>query len=574
MNWMCLVMIAAWGVPIATSLAAQVPRGRTARSNAAPRLMVANPFAFSTNQADSATSVQIGSATRQGIQELLGDDYNVVTREQMNEALELYGYPHDAILNTSLAVTLAKNIQARIVVTGTLVKEEDGRHTVTARLIGVNDDAGNVTTATRRSDERMADFGYRLAEALTPAVKSLKDAKACIEEREAKPDKAVKSAEKAIKKVPNHGLAQFCLYEIAKQQKAPREEAVKHLEAAVKGDPFSVPAWTRLAAEYNEAKDTANALLAAKQLLRIAPTDQQLRERVFRYLLRSGQPKLALEVAEEGLKIDPYNPELYDLKANACLFLTDFACALGALEKMYAIDSTKADTLFFTKMTAAAVEAADTARLLQWAQIGSRKYPGNLELLNYLNQAYVMTKQLDSSSAVTHRILTKDTTAVRPALANVQALAQANRLTDAAPYIDFVKRYGDQAAKEQLAGILVPVAYSRLQGDSAAGKPRDLAGAVELGRLVAEVAAPNGQSVRYGNFVLGVALLQQAAELDTQTEQQKSCDMARQEQQLLAESKDALGKVQSMNGQLKTEEYLKAIEVYGPRVDAMLKAYC
>ena len=107
-------------------------------------------------------------------------------------------------------------------------------------------------------------------------------------------------------------------------------------------------------------------------MLRVAPTNQKLREELFKYFLQSGHPETALEVADEGLKIDPYNADLYDLKSNACLFLSDFKCAVDALETMYATDSTKADTLFFTKISAAAAEGEkpDTARLLKWSQVG------------------------------------------------------------------------------------------------------------------------------------------------------------------------------------------------------------
>ena len=35
----------------------------------------------------------------------------------MNDALKQYGYPVDAILSPALATTLAKNIQARVLVT-------------------------------------------------------------------------------------------------------------------------------------------------------------------------------------------------------------------------------------------------------------------------------------------------------------------------------------------------------------------------------------------------------------------------------------------------------------------------
>ena len=89
------------------------------------------------------------------------------------------------------------------------------------------------------------------------------------------------------------------------------------------------------------------------------PTNQKLREELFKYFLQSGHPETALEVADEGLKIDPYNADLYDLKSNACLFLSNFKCAVDALETMYATDQAKADTLFFTKISAAAAEGEE-----------------------------------------------------------------------------------------------------------------------------------------------------------------------------------------------------------------------
>ncbi|HET7426297.1 MAG TPA: hypothetical protein VFJ50_04610, partial [Gemmatimonadales bacterium] len=104
--------------------------------NAAPRFMVANPFAFAA--ADSATAVKIGTGVREEMKGVVGRDYQVVEQTQMNDALKQYGYPVDAILSPALANTLAKNIQARYVVNSTLNKGEGGRYTVTARLMGVS----------------------------------------------------------------------------------------------------------------------------------------------------------------------------------------------------------------------------------------------------------------------------------------------------------------------------------------------------------------------------------------------------------------------------------------------------
>jgi len=566
-----LVTLAIFGSALLSPLAAQgIPRGARASQqtvNASPRFMVANPFAFAS--ADSAPAVKIGSGLREEMKSVVGRDYQVIEQAQMNDALKQYGYPIDAILSPALATTLAKNIQARFIVSSTLNKAEGGRFAVTARLAGVNDDAGNVVTLTQNPNETPDVFGKRLAEALEPAVKSLADAKACIDQRTAKPDKAAEAANKALKTLPNNGLAEYCLALLAQDKKAPREEVVKHLQAASKGDPLSLPVWTALATQYQAANDTANTLEAFKQMLRVAPTNQKLREELFKYFLQSGHPETALQVADEGLKLDPYNADLYDLKSNACLFLSDFKCAVDALETLYATDSTKADTLFFTKISAAAAEGEkpDTARLLKWAQTGVRKYPDNPTLLGYVNKAYTLTGQTDSVVAVTNRLMAKDTSAVVPALSAAKALIDAKRPKEAVPFLDFAIKHGDPQAKENPAALLYTGAAPLLQ------QPQDLQGAAELLRMAVSAANPQGKVGPAANYLLGLATLFQVPQIDPQAEKGKSCDLAKQEEALLGEAETALTAGRAANPEA-VDKNLGIITKYKPRVAAMQKAYC
>jgi tetratricopeptide (TPR) repeat protein len=595
MYLMRLVLVALVGVVSAAPLVAQgIPRGaRTQTVNAAPRLMVANPFAFSA--ADSADAVRIGSAAREEMKGIVGRNFSVIEQSQMNDALKQYGYPVDAILSPALATTLAKNIQARVIMTSTLARAGRGQTTVTARLSGVNDDAGNVVTLTQGQGQTPLDFGKKLAKALEPAVKALPDAKTCVDQRTTKPDKAADAANKAIKTQPNHGLAEFCLAQIAMDKKAPRTEVVKHLQAAVKGDPLSLPAWTALATQYQQANDTANTLVAFKEMLRVAPTNQKLREELFKYFLQSGHPETAREVADEGLKLDPYNADLYDLKSNACLFLSDFKCAVDALETMYATDSTKADTLFYTKISAAAAEGEkpDTVRLLKWAQIGVRKYPDNMTLLGYLNRAYALAGPVDSVVAVTSRIIAKDTTAVVPALEAARALitppahstsatpaatapaagagardtVPRGRVKEALPFLEFAIKHGDAQAKENAAALLYTGAAPLLQ------EPQDLEGAAELLRLAVQSANPSGKVYPAASYLLGLATLFQVPKIDPQAEKQKSCELARQEEGLLLAADSALTAGRSVNPEA-VDKNLDIIKKYKPRIASMLKAYC
>ncbi len=586
-----LITLVAVGGALSAPLAAQgIPRNaRTSTVNLAPRFMVANPFAFA--PADSAPAVAMGTALREEMKDVVGRDFQVVEQQQMNDALTQYGYPKDAILSPALASTLAKNIQARFLVASTMAKGKDGRYAVTARLLGVNDDAGNVVTLAQKQGESPQSFGKRLAEALDPMVGSMPDAKACVEQRTSKPDKAADAANKAIKAVPNHGLAHYCLALLAQDKKAPRAEVVKHLQASAKGDPLSLPVWTALATQYQQANDTANTLVAFKEMLRVAPTNQKLREELFKYFLQSGHPETALEVADEGLKIDPYNADLYDLKSNACLFLSNFKCAVDALETMYATDSTKADTLFFTKISAAAAEGEkpDTTRLLKWAQIGARKYPDNPTLLGYLNRAYSMTGQTDSVVSVTNRIIAKDTTAIVPALEAAQALindtsrvatvdtakrapgdttaASTSRAKEALPFLEFAIKYGDPQAKENAAALLYTAGAKLLQ------QPQDLLGAAELLRLAKQSASPTGKVGPASSYLLGLATLFQVPQIDPQAEKQKSCDLAKQMETLLAEAETSLTEGRAVN-QEAVDKNLGIIKQYKPRAASMVKAYC
>jgi tetratricopeptide (TPR) repeat protein len=608
-----LVLVALVGVVSAAPLTAQgIPRNARTQTTAtaAPRLMVANPFAFAS--ADSATAVRIGTAAREEMKGIVGRNFSVVEQAQMNDALKQYGYPVDAILTPPLATTLAKNIQARVLMSGTMSRGPGGRTTVTARLTGVNDDAGNVVTLTQGQGQTLQDFGKKLAQALAPAVRALPDAKACVDQRTSKPDKAADAANKAIKTLPNHGLAEFCLAQLA-MDKTPQAgagakavtknpEAVKHLQAAVKGDPLSLPAWTALATQYQAANDTANTLLAFKQMLRVAPTNQKLRQELFKYFLQSGHPETAREVADEGLKLDPNNADLYDLKSNACLFLSDFKCAVDALETMYATDSTKADTLFYTKISAAAAEGEnpDAVRLLKWSQAGVRKYPNNPTLLGYLNRAYGMTGPVDSVVSVTNRIIAKDTTEtgvaaalqaanalIAPQQAKPAAPAQPGAATtpppppaagtadpavkprskEALPFLEFAIKHGDAQAKENAAALLYTGAAPLLQD------PQDLEGAAGLLRLAVQSANPAGKVYPAANYLLGLATLFQVPKIDPLAEKQKSCELAKQEEALLLASDSALVAGRSANPGA-VDKNLEIIKKYKPRIASMLKAYC
>lgn len=566
-----VLLALAASVTVPTLARAQgLPRYQRRQANA-PRLMVATPYAFAA--ADSAAAVGIGDGMRDRMERIAGSDYLVIPDSIMNDALLQYGYAKDAILTPQLALTLAKQLQSRVVVTSQMARLEGGRFRVQARLVGTSDDAGATITIAQNAGQRIDAFGEAISERLAPALKSYDEARECMSLRQQKPmkaDKVTEAASKALKTYPQNGLAHLCLAQLVAEQQGPKEEVIRHLEAAVEGDSLSLIALSQLATRYEEVSDSAKLKATFGHMLRVAPTNQKLREEIFKKLLALGEANFARQVADDGLAQDPYNFDLYDLKSNACLFASDFKCAVDALEQAFAIDSTKADTLFFTKISVAAAQRPDTARLLKWAGNGVRKFPDNVTLLGYLNQGLVLAGMADSSIAVTRTLMKLDTSAVVPALAAAQGLIGKGRYADAEEFVAFAEKRGDAQQKQQLALMLVNGATPLLQQqkDRAA-----LQQAAALAQRGIALGSGNPRLAAVGNYVLGLATYLQIPIVDPEAERTKSCELARQEEQLLTDAEAALTAGKSAQPEAATQ-YLGVVTQYKPRAASMVRAYC
>jgi Flp pilus assembly protein TadD len=559
--------LAAQGIP----KGARISRGAQA---AATRIMVATPYVFTS--ADSGKAVAVGQSMRDRLaRQASRGDYAVIADSTMNRALVSFGYPPDAILNQESARKLAQSLAGRVLVSSQMVKSPSGSWSMVSRLAGVNDDAGVTVRVSQTPGSPLTAMGAAAVDSLKQGLEVLADARECMDQRVAKPDQARKNAEDVLKKMPDNGLAHYCLAQLATDTAT----KIKELSAAVGGDSLSLRAMNDLAALYEAKGDTAQTVVMLQQMLRAAPTDQELRQRAFRYFLVSGRAQAAIEVADEGLKLDPTNWDLWDLKSNACLFSSNFRCAVQSLEQAYATDSTRADTLFFAKIQVAAEQqladttapdvatAADTATYVKWAQIGVRRYPENITLLKNVNKAYSFSGQVDSSLAVTRKLLSVDTTDVTPALAAAQALLKANRYPDAAEFFTFVQQHGDENSKAQAAGLLINAAVPLLQATPA----KYDTSAMMLRQGVA--LAPNASFSPTMYYLLGLSDLQLAGGMDKATESAKSCEGAQKMDSLLVEAAPALEKGKAFRAEEATK-LLGNVTQYRERTQGMIKAYC
>ncbi len=551
---------------LAGDLPAQLRPNRNvqARVNTNPRLLVATPHVFATQ--DSAAAVRVGHGMRNRLINQAERWYNVLTREQMNEALTQYAYPIDAVLPPPVARTLANALTARAMVSSTMTRDASGRYTIAARLTGLNDGAGHLITLVQAPNQGLEDFGAAAANALLPAFRAMPDARSCLELSTTAPDRAIAEAQKALRTQPNHGLAAYCLGEIALAREN-RAEAITHFSAAATGDSLSLNAWNQLAILYQLTADSAKVVSTYQQMLRVAPTNQALREEAFKLFIAYGQPGAAQAVAEEGLALDPQNADLWDLKSNACLYVEDYKCAIDALEQVFTNDSTKADTSFYQKITFAASRQPDTVRFLRWSRAGTRKYPDNPYMLEQLIQAYGYAGPIDSVVAVTRRLVAINNSDMTPVIRAIQALGNAGRVDEMIELGNYIDQYGNADDKANFGGLLIGVIQPMLQ------QPENHERMLELSRRVIALVPEGGQAWRAASFFVGAGGWLIFAELDKTIETTKDCAQAQRMQALLDEVGPAMTAGRAISEPF-ANNVLQGVEAYRPRVASLNRAYC
>ncbi|HTO74369.1 MAG TPA: hypothetical protein VMJ30_11125, partial [Gemmatimonadales bacterium] len=264
-------------------------------------------------------------------------------------------------------------------------------------------------------------------------------------------------------------------------------------------------------------------------------------------------------------KLDPTNADLWDLLSNARVYKGDYKGAVDALEQVVINDSTKADSTFLMKITVMAGQQPDTVRLLKWSKVGVAKYPDNIGLIGQLLTAYTLAGPLDSAVVVGKKLIAVDTTQVPAALGLSQQLVNAKRVKDAWPFLMYAYAHGDATAKENSAALTLNGALPLIQTEPDT--------AVAMLRTAVSTANTAGKVAPIANYFLGILLLQRVPKIDPETEKQKSCDLANQEQALLTEAEKSLQAGQTYKPE-DAAKYLKYVDGYKPRVASMIKAYC
>lgn len=461
------VLTTAFLIAAVPAMPAQIRAGSslgTQRVNNAPRLLVANPIPASSQ--DSALAVQLGSELRSKMERVVGRDYQILTREQMNEALVSYGYPQDALLPPFEANRLIRAVNGTLYITSTM-NRANGQIRLSLRFTSTRsgDGAGYMATTTQESGESIDRLTQRAAESLRGAIRAYPDAKACVDQAATDRSKAAAAAQKALRAVPNYGLAEFCLAALAAVDDPVGETALTHYRNALSTDSMSIPSYSGIAQIYFSRGDTARTVETWQQVLRVEPRNQVLRDQAFELFRQFGRQEAAEEVADEGIRIDPNNVDWYDLKSNSCLAQEKFDCAVHELERAFNVDSTRADSAFFRKITLAAQFVTDTSKYVQWAVKGAERYPDDVVLAKNAARAHSYTGNMAALKESIRKLQVMDPSDTEPLVYLVVAasklpageakIAGGRELFE---FLPLVRNSDDETLKSQYGQTFVGIA--------------------------------------------------------------------------------------------------------------------
>lgn len=481
-------------------------------------LFVANPYIAYTSLADSAASVVVGAAMRDRLDGRIGSDMSVISRQTMNADLVTYGYSPNAILTLLSATSLGKARSARMFVTSTMTKGSGGLYSLVVRVWGLNEEAGQVIRNTMTQGQPQPEFGSKTADMIIPIIKAHADAKTCSDLASSKPDKAIEAANRALKAIPNYAMAEYCLATIAQKKDSTGAEAKLHFENATKGDPQSLSAWSQLAIIHQKTNDSTGAVSDYQAMLREDPTNNALALEAVKVFRRYHRPDVLRALVAEQKKLDPTNPDWYDLSANGCLSDNDYRCALNEMEQIWVMDSSRADTTYFQKTIYIAQTLPDTQAFLKWSRLGRKKFDNNIFMTSSLGRAFAWSGQGDSAVAMAKIIMLQDASQADQALLIMKDLVDTKQLGAASGFAASVAKYGDENNKNQYAGLLANPGLALQQAT-----PVDTALMTVVGTAMLASGATNPQVITVGHYLIAAPLVPYLQPRSQSVRADKSC---------------------------------------------------
>jgi len=365
---------------------------------------------FMAASADSAMSVAIGDAVRDRVNALVKSKVLVVPKAKLCEALQQSGFPCNGLLDDSQARQLARFLQVHAYVTGTFVKS-GANLTADVQMIDIGSSgiAGRFT-ATNGNPGTAAAVAESIAQRVATTVRTSEQVRACHEDRKkGQFARARADAQKALTIDPKSPAAWLCIATIYEAQRMPVDSVISASQHALEGDSLNGAALENLARAYQQKGDSLKAMEMFIKQLGAEPRNTQKRLAIAQQLRQMKQYDRAIALLDDGLKVQPGESQLLDMKLTICTEASNFRCALEVWIAKFDHDSALAgDSTFLKPALGAAQQVSDTQALLKFTEAAARHFPNNVSFIKARAGAFELAGRTDSALGYYKKALARE----------------------------------------------------------------------------------------------------------------------------------------------------------------------
>jgi tetratricopeptide (TPR) repeat protein len=328
-------------------------------------------------------------------------------------------------------------------------------------------------------------------------------------------------------------------------------------------DPRSKIAYTLAYDAYKAKNDADNSLKSLVGMMNSDPTNTTLREQVITELVQSGKADIAVPTARQ-LKTDnqgdPQYARLYWLVLRAA---KNYKESIPAGEDFVKLDTAAADSGYFTRQAIDAGADSNFAKAIEFASLGSAKFPKNATLLVIRAQNERKAGQLPAAKTSIDKAL-----AIDPKVQGGTQLAiQINN--DLGLVDDAVKvAKADTENKDRDAAYLLSLGQQAYKAGVASKKPEDFKKAVVLLKGSDDISPSDNAA-----FLAAVSGFSLAQNYGTVLQASKTCADAKEGQDaaLIVNTYMPRGGKVSPDA---AKQILTAMPQYSTFFDASAKKYC
>ncbi len=328
----------------------------------------------------------------------------VIQQNNIDETLKASGFPPCQPISATDEKQLTQQLRGDAYIEGQVTKTATGVR-VEPKLVLARDIAAAQPLPAVEA-VKIGDAAKQVSKEVLAAMKQYDGEEKCYNSaRQGQYPQAIAGAREAIVAYPQAALARLCIANTLVLMKAPPDSIIAVSEEILKDDPHNTRALTLAAQAYYDKKDYDNAVKAWGGLLAADPSNTAMVEDIVTKIVQSGKADAAVPIVAQAMKDNPDDPKITVLYCRILLAAKHNKEALDACPNAIKVDTAFADTLFYARMTTAALADSQPQKAAQFAAEGSHKFPNNVTLLQLQAQALSGAGQTQAAIDVLKKIL-------------------------------------------------------------------------------------------------------------------------------------------------------------------------